>query len=144
MTHYHTRYEAYRTVEGLSPQALALLIYVRDNDYVTYAEMPKVLAPLIPVQGTMAATVPAVPRLVFWLGMSQAWVDTLNALFAAGLLWREPCSTLSYLIEGAVLQLPLAKRPPRNGYATEHWAPSCVRPIEHIAPRERKKYGTTI
>ena len=135
------QYELYRSVAGLSPAAQALLAYVRDKDYVTYAEMPAVLAPFIPVEGPFVAEVSRVPNLVLWAGMSREWVDTLNELFGTGVLWREPCSRLCYLADGAVLSLPLAKRPPRCGYATEHWAPSCVRPIEHIAPRERQKYA---
>ena len=138
-----TQYEAWRSVAGLSPAALVLITYVRTHDYVTYAEMPNVLAPFIPVEGDLAAEVSRVPNLVLWMGMSHAWVATLNELFAAGLLWREPCSTVCYLVDGAVLHLPLAKRPPPGGYATEHWAPSCVRPIEYIAPSERQKYAPT-
>jgi hypothetical protein len=134
-------YEAYRSTEGLSPAALALITYVRKNDYVTYAEMANVLAPYIPVKGNLAAEVSAVKNLVMWWGMSPEWCETLNELFTAGLLWREPCSIMCYVVDGAYLTLPLAKRPPKGGYATEHWAPSCVRPIEHIDLRERKKYA---
>jgi hypothetical protein len=135
------RYEPYRPVETLSPAAQALLTYVRANDYVTYAEMAQVLAPLIPVKGPLAAEVSTVPNLVLWIGMSQEWVDVLHELFSAGVLWRAPCASLTYLVDGAWLDMPIAKRQPKRGYATPHWAPSCVRPIEHIAPRERKRYG---
>jgi|RhiMetdeSRZDD1v2_1073273.scaffolds.fasta_scaffold1639237_2 hypothetical protein len=103
--------------------------------------MGQVLAPFIPVHGPLTAEVGTVPNLVLWTGMSQEWVDALNELFRAGLLWRQPCIVLTYLVDGAVLQLPLAKRPPKQGYATPHWAPSCVRPITPIAPRKRKRYG---
>ena len=136
------RYEPYRATDGLSPQAQALLAYVRKRDFVSYAEMGDVLRPFIPVDGHLAAEVGGVANLVLWMGMSQAWADTLKELSTAGLLWREPCSLLVYLVDGAVLPLPVAKHPPKGGYATPHWAPSCVRPIEHITPRERKRYGT--
>jgi hypothetical protein len=82
-----------------------------------------------------------VPNLILWAGMSQAWVDVLNELCRAGGLWREPCAFLTYLMDGACLTMPIATRPPKQGYATPHWAPSCVRPIEPIAPRKRKRYG---
>ena len=62
-------------------------------------------------------------------------------LTEADLIWRQPCTVLSYLVDGAMLQMPLAKRPPKQGYATPHWAPACFRPIEHIAPKERQRYG---
>jgi len=125
-------YEPYRAAEGLPPAAVALLAYIRANDYVTFAEMPKVLAPFMETQGQVAAEAPQVPNLLFWVGMSQAWVDTLQALFTAHLIWQEPCSLASYLIDGAMLPFPLAKRPPKGGYATPHWGPVCFRPIEHI------------
>ena len=58
---------------------------------------------------------------------------------ALPLAWRDWCEVWCYLVDGAVLQMPVAKRPPKGGYATPHWAPSCVRPIEHLAPRERQQ-----
>jgi hypothetical protein len=121
----------------LPPAAAALLAYIRANDYMTFAEMPKVLAPFMETQGAMAAEVPEVPNLLLWVGMSQAWVDTLKALFAAQLVWQEPCSLLAYLLEGTMLTFPLARRPPKGGYATPHWGPVCFRPIEHIRPTAR-------
>jgi len=130
-------YEPYRSAEGLPPAAAALLAYIRTHDYVTFAEMPKVLAPFMETQGQVAAEAPQVPNLILWAGMSQAWVETLDALFAAHLIWQEPCSLTSYLIDGAMLTFPLAKRPPTGGYATPHWGPVCVRPIEHLRPTAR-------
>jgi hypothetical protein len=79
-------------------------------------------------------------NVLLWANMSAAWVEVLQELFTAGLLWREPCSLLVYLVDGGVLQLPLAKRLPKHGYAKPHWAPSVVRPIEHIAPATRAQF----
>jgi hypothetical protein len=137
-------YEPYRPAEGLSPAAHALLRYIREQDYVTFAEMPRLLAPFMETKGQMAAEIQHVPNLILWLGMSPAWIETLNELFATGLLWRQPCSVLSYAVDGALLHLPVAKRPPKHGYATPHWGPVCFRPIEHISPKERGKYGPTL
>jgi hypothetical protein len=112
------RYEPYRPVETVSPAAQALLTYVRANDFVTYAEMARVLAPLIPVNGPLAAAVGTVPTLILWAGMSQEWVDVLHELFRAGVLWRDPCAFLTSLMDGACLTMPIAKRPSKQGSAT--------------------------
>jgi hypothetical protein len=103
--------------------------------------MPRILAPFMETKGPMAAEIPAISNLILWMGMSEAWIETLNALFTAGLIWRQPCAILNYLVDGAMLQFPVAKRRPKGGYATPHWAPVCFRPIEHVSPQERKKYG---
>jgi hypothetical protein len=101
-----------------------------------------VLAPFIPTRGDFVVEPGQVWNLILWGGMSEEWVTVLNELFAADLLWRAPCSILVYLSEGGVPQLPIPKRaPPKGGYKTLHWAPSCLRPIEHIAPAERERYG---
>jgi hypothetical protein len=135
------RYEPYHPVDTLSPAAQALVAYIRDQDYVTYAEMPRILRPFIPTEGEGAIVLHDDPNIVFWTGITPEWVHTLRELTEADLIWRQPCTVLSYLVDGAMLQMPLAKRPPKQGYATPHWAPACFRPIEHIAPKERQRYG---
>ena len=131
------------TTQSLSPGATALLAYIRANDYVTYAEMPRVLSSFMPVKGDLSAEVGHVPNLVLWVGMSQEWIQTLNELFTAGLIWRQPCPVLSYMVDGKVLTLPVAKRLPKGGYKTPHWGPTCYRPIEKISPAEKQKYAKT-
>lgn len=75
-------------------------------------------------------------NVVLWAGMSDALVAALQALRDENAINLVPCSSLVYVIDGALLQLPLAKRIPKRGYAEPHWAP-CVLKSAH--PRKVSK-----
>ena len=137
-------YEPYRSAEGLPPAAAALLAYIRAHDYVTFAEMPKVLKPFMETRGEMAAEAPQVPNLLFWAGMSEAWVETLQALFTAHLIWQEPCSLTSYLIGDILRYLKVSGFPqpeaqissPRGGmlWVADHFTAGVPIRYTHSTP----------
>ena len=62
-------------------------------------------------------------NVVFWAGMtaesSAGVIDLLNEKR----ILPYPTSTLLYVIDGMCLNLPLVKRPPKNGYKEPHWLP---------------------
>ena len=128
------------TPPPLSPGATALLAYIRAYDYVTHVECERVLAPHLEVKGDWALTHPTVENLLFWVNVSEAFLDVLTELLDGGHIWRVPAEVLSYAIDGKVLTLPIPKRVQKR-YARPHWVPTCLRPIERVSVADRKKYA---
>src|SRR5262245_62762834 len=109
----------------LSPGAQAVLDYIRAQDWVTYAEIKKVLAPYIQVAGNGGVAMGDFANVTLWSGVSRAFVDTVNEVLRTQLVARQPVSVISYLCDGTSLTLPLAKR--LRAYAKPHWLPVCFR-----------------
>ena len=127
----------------LSAPANVLLTYVRIHDYVTYPEIERVLSSHMSVKGDRCIEHPTIHNLLFWAGVSQELIAIVNELFEAGLIWRVPASSLSYMIDGGMLRYPIPKRVRKQGYAKPHWVPTCLRPIECVSNTDLEKYGTT-
>jgi hypothetical protein len=72
------------------------------------------------------------PNVVVWAGMSQEFVDFLNALRATKRTQLRPLDAFSgmliYGCDGEMLALPYAKRPPAKGYKDPHWIPTYIDP----------------
>lgn len=103
----------------------AIVEYVRTYDYVSFPELQRRLEPYADVRGTWALEL--MPNLVLWVGMSEAFVDAFNEAKRRGPLVPVLVDPLAYLWDGAFLNLPVAKRPPKVGYKTEHWLPITLR-----------------
>ena len=129
----------------LSPGAQAVLDYIRAQDWVTYVEIEKVLAPYIQVAGEGDIEMGDFANVALWGGVSRAFVDTVNEVLRTQLVCRQPVSVMRYLLDGTYLTLPLAKR--LRDYAKPRWLPVCFRPIERCGaqvlrpkePRRRRK-----
>lgn len=65
----------------------------------------------------------ACPNLYMWAGMSPAFADAVLELQRRDVTRLDPTTPLVYLIDGARVRMPLAQRPPRNGYKEPHWTP---------------------
>jgi hypothetical protein len=74
-------------------------------------------------------------NIILWTGMSKEMVAAVLELRQGKVVHLLPCPELNYLDDGEALNLPIARRPPPNGYATTHWAPSVLHPGP--APSER-------
>ena len=75
-------------------------------------------------------------NIIMWVGLTDAACDALEELRAARRIHPTPASFLVYLIDGRMLQLPLAKR--KRHYKKPHWAPIVFNPgpgPDVIAPR---------
>ena len=128
------------TSESLSEPARVLLAYIREKDWVTYAEVERVLTPHISVKGNYAIEHPTIDNLLFWCGVSAEMCAVVNELFEAQQIWRVPAERLAYHIDGKVLGLPIPKRVQKR-YAKPYWLPTCLRATERISAADRKKYG---
>lgn len=101
--------------------------YVQRNDYVTFAEIGRKLEEVgVPVQGEVAIEV--APNVIIWAGVSQEFMDIVRELRKIGAMHAVPASTLTYMIDGQMLNMPVAKRIPPGGYTKPHWAPVTFRP----------------
>ena len=109
----------------------AIEAYVRIYDWVTFPELMRRLGSILEyeklpgVTGTIALEI--LPNVILWVGMSQAFSDAVLQLQREKRIWPWPTGFLTYLIDGGTLQLPIAKRLPKNGYKQEHWLPVCFR-----------------
>lgn len=66
-------------------------------------------------------------NVVLWTQVSDAGIEALGELLKAAQIEFHPCELLVYLVDGAVPQLPLAKRV--KAYAKPHWLPVTVKAL---------------
>jgi len=111
----------------LDEMADDILWYVETRDWVTYAELTRRYGEQ--AKGDYQHHMPSM-NIIFWPGMSEKFVEALEALSQSKpkRIHPHPSSLLVYLIDGGMLELPLARRPPKNGYKKPHWAPMSFRP----------------
>ena len=74
------------------------------------------------------------PNLVLWPWCSEAFADAMMNLVRSRAIALEPTSPLVYLVDGRLPTLPIAKRPPKGGYAKPHWLPV----VFNLSPAHRK------
>jgi len=65
-------------------------------------------------------------NIVLWQGLTEEGLNALEELRQAKKIHQLPAHFLSYLHDGKMLKLPLAKRP--QHYKMPHWAPVCFNP----------------
>ena len=76
--------------------------------------------------GDVTITHPSDPNLIIWMGASDLLADVLNELVQARLVHYQDTNPLVYAYDGGGLTLPIANRPPRQGYKSPHWLPIVV------------------
>jgi hypothetical protein len=73
-------------------------------------------------------------NICLWPGVSVAAADALDALRTSGAIHARPASLLVYLCDGAVPQMPIAKR--SRHYKKLHWAPTVFYPGPAQPPQQ--------
>ena len=106
----------------------AVIEYVTAKDWVTLAEIQEFLAPYMEVKGEAQLSLVHDRNIILWAGMSEEFADFLHGLWGDPSLVLDACSPMAYMMDGGMLNLPIAKRPPKHGYKEPHWAPICLRP----------------
>ncbi len=105
----------------------AVIEYVNAQGSVTFVELQNYLSPYIEVRGEAELSLPNL-NLVLWAGVSDEFANFVQELWGDPDLVADGCSPMEYLWDGGALNLPIAKRPPKQGYKEPHWAPMVLRP----------------
>lgn len=106
----------------------AVVAYVRAYDWVTFTELDRHFSPFLETKGNKAITFDD-PNLIVWCDMSETWCDLLLSLLQDRRVFMHGASELTYLLDGGVLRLPVAKQIRKQGYKTERWLPVCLRVV---------------
>lgn len=117
--------------------------YVARVDWVSFAELPRGIAntwkhevPLPELEGDSAIRWGEDSLgIVVWTGLSVILSEAIIALLLAKTLHLHPSQVLTYMIDGACLTLPIAKRIPKEGYRDLHWLPCTLRVVPQAKPR---------
>ena len=112
----------------------AVVEYVRSRDWVSFPELRGALEPYFSVRGDSRLDI--ADNVTLWAGLSAEFADTIADLERAHRLFFHPASLMVYLVDGGVLNLPVAKRLPKGGYKSLHWLPVVLRTVP---PMERKR-----
>jgi hypothetical protein len=107
----------------------AILDYITQHDYVSFAQLQQRIPGFVEENENERFELihAEFDNVVLWAGMSKAAVDAVNALQDEKKIhWEPQSNALCYWCDGAVPQLPLAKRP--KSYAKPHWLPMMYRP----------------
>lgn len=106
-----------------------ILDLIRIRDYVTFVEIMKALGNQAKGDQVMASV--HQPNVILWANMAPEVIHAIQSLVDRRLISYAPAQVSTYLIDGCILQLPLARRIPEGGYKTPHWLPVCFRPVSN-------------
>jgi len=90
---------------------------LRADNYISFVELDQ----LDGFRGDTALTLEDYPNVVVWPSVSPQAAEDLATLMAAGECRIGRASMLTYLVDGKVPKLPVAKR--RMRYREPHWLP---------------------
>jgi hypothetical protein len=65
---------------------------------------------------------------VLWANVSRELAAVLQQVQQEKLIHPHEGQELTYLLDGKRLDLPIAKKPPKNGYKEPHWLPVVFQP----------------
>jgi hypothetical protein len=101
-----------------------ILSYVQTYETATFAEF-SLCIPGFRYEGDGSCDLVSVPypNIVFWTNLSEAALAAMKELREEGAIFMHPAHPLSYLYDGAMLKLPLARR--SQNYKKPHWCPVC-------------------
>jgi hypothetical protein len=120
-----------------SPLEEAVLEYVGEHDFVTFAALHKHFA-----GDAREETEIALPgNRVIWAGLPKPVIDAVLKLLDERRLAAIPGNLAAYRRDGRVLKLPVEKRPPREPHAEPHWFPVLLRPMERVLEEEPDEPG---
>ena len=114
----------------MDTESLAAIVVarVREVDYVSLVEMLQMLKPHMEVSGDTTICLATDSNVILWAGVSDGFAQVFDYMSDRGLVRLQGASLLTYLVDGGVSNLPLAKRLPKDGYKKPHWLPVVLRP----------------
>ena len=113
-------------VEGYELMADKIEEYVKGRRGVSFVQLMRLLGD--EAKGKISYESP--PNCTWWMGMSEKFCDALDECRRRKNIEPHPTSLLVYLVDGRALNLPIAKRLPKNGYKKLHWIPIVFNPAK--------------
>lgn len=107
--------------EKVQQMADAILELVTERETVTFAELVNYISGFSGEYQLSHGR----PNVVIWPSASETAADALNQLRAENKIFMHPANILSYICDGVVPNMPVAKRIPNNGYKKPRWLPVC-------------------
>lgn len=104
--------------EGDLPEQIFQVIALKQN--VSFAQLVKIF-PEAMEGGEHALCFPDYQNIILWYGMKKEAIDALTWLLNQRLVKSKPTSQLTYLIDGILPDLPIAKD--LKQYKTVRWLP---------------------
>lgn len=119
------------TAPTVEDAAAAMLRYVERGGSTTFVELEHACAMIgFATSGDLAIHLAETPNVVLWANVNDQFCHAWEQFQASGRVeWRRTIS-LTYLVDGRVLCLPIAIRPPKAGYREPHWLPLVYRAKE--------------
>lgn len=105
----------------------AVVKFVGSERSVTFVQLQEFLSPYMEVKGEATLAFDHL-NLVLWSGVSEEFADFVRTLQGVPDLVLDACSPYVYIMDGSALNMPIAERPPANGYKEPHWAPTVLKP----------------
>ena len=105
------------------------------EDYVSFADLK---ARVEGFQGPLAIVHHEFENIVIWAGVSWEFHDAMNELMETQEVFLESTTPLTYIIDGLVPSLPVAKS--LRNYNRERWFPMVIRP-GHKMPVHLQRHG---
>lgn len=105
---------------------------ILEYNHVTFAE-------LMNFEGARGeceiSAAPDYPNLIMWSGISLEASEALRELVNEKKIERQSCSSFTYLIDGSVLKIPVAKN--LKNYKKPRWLPvAFCRPKDWVRPKD--------
>lgn len=100
-----------------------ILNFVKGKKYITFVDLEHLFKEHgIDYKGDYGlCSSPEYEHILYWTGWNKEAIDLISSLGKEGLIYYSLGDNLSYLIDGGVLNLPIAKK--IYHYKTDHWLP---------------------
>lgn len=92
---------------------------IKMHEGVTFAELEKTFPEEF--KGDYCLSLPGYDTMVMWINMSEAMTDAIAYLIRSKLVTVSSTSHMTYLIDGAFLKMPIARK--AYNYKDPHWVP---------------------
>ena len=112
---------------------------VRTHRHVSFVELERMIPGFKQKRAdgnTSAFFLPDIPQIVIWVDLSKETIEALGELMRSKKVFLNPCSLMVYMVDGAMLNLPIPKRKPRKGSKKDYWVP-CVLDTEPKGTSQR-------
>jgi hypothetical protein len=123
---FDRRYRQYAELLSQGKYVEAIIGYIKNTKGVTYAEIKDMLSPYIDTDGEWAIELPGYHNIIMWGGMSKEFIDIMGAVQKTGQIECAPTSPLTYIADGRMMRMPLAKQ--LRQYKELHWLPVVLNP----------------